>query len=104
MVSKSTNEKLKLGIAVRFHGEEGMVSNKTAFLLTCFGCQLMDQHYSRPAQFVLNFSVCFRARVWFGSGLTSCPMRSSTQTMLCSLNQLMVRDVFLTVITFKHSV
>ena len=26
MVSKSTNEKLKQGIAVRFHGEEGMVS------------------------------------------------------------------------------
>lgn len=25
MVSKSTNEKLKQGIAVRFHGEEGMV-------------------------------------------------------------------------------
>ncbi|MEQ2194622.1 E3 ubiquitin-protein ligase, partial [Xenoophorus captivus] len=24
MVSKSTNEKLKQGIAVRFHGEEGM--------------------------------------------------------------------------------
>lgn len=27
MVSKSTNEKLKQGIAVRFHGEEGMVSS-----------------------------------------------------------------------------
>lgn len=26
MVSKSTNEKLKRGIVVRFHGEEGMVS------------------------------------------------------------------------------
>lgn len=28
MVSKSTNEKLKQGIAVRFHGEEGMVSDR----------------------------------------------------------------------------
>lgn len=28
MVSKATNEKLKQGIAVRFHGEEGMVSGR----------------------------------------------------------------------------
>lgn len=34
--------------------------------------------------------LCFRARAWFGSGLTSCRMRSSTQTMLSSLSQLMV--------------
>lgn len=30
MVSKSTNEKLKQGIAVRFHGEEGMVRRRAA--------------------------------------------------------------------------
>lgn len=32
VVSKFTNEKLKQGIAVRFHGEEGMVSLKISLL------------------------------------------------------------------------
>lgn len=47
MVSKSTNEKLKQGIAVRFHGEEGMVGLKindslsSSFLSTCSISQLM---------------------------------------------------------------
>lgn len=33
MVSKSSNEKLKQGIAVRFHGEEGMVGLYTPELV-----------------------------------------------------------------------
>lgn len=47
MVSKSTNEKLKQGIAVRFHGEEGMVSLEIYMKLqqeftgiNCFFCLL----------------------------------------------------------------
>lgn len=63
MVSKSTNEKLKQGIAVRFHGEEGMVS------VTGGGVAL-------PALALTCGTSCFRARAWSGSGLTSCPMRS----------------------------
>jgi hypothetical protein len=51
MVSKSTNEKLKQGIAVRFHGEEGMVgiisvcdlgSNCIYFLLKYFSLGPLD--------------------------------------------------------------
>lgn len=43
MVSKSTNEKLKQGIAVRFHGEEGMVrqsGREASFPAPCTACSL----------------------------------------------------------------
>lgn len=169
MVSKSTNEKLKQGIAVRFHGEEGMVGVWPAlsqpqskpqpvellvvtdvvfmccfieFLLSWWGvlecCErgfLNEMYYSFkkkthsfknlvavPRVFSLLFlqwqskardsgsdswfclTLCFRVRVLFGSGLMSCLMRSSIQTMGCSLSRLMVRISPLQFLTVKWDI
>lgn len=79
MVSKSTNEKLKQGIAVRFHGEEGMVR------LAGRGASFP----APPAARWLHLCVC-RAKAWCGNGLISSPTRSSTQTTPSSPSQLMV--------------
>lgn len=79
MVSKSTNEKLKQGIAVRFHGEEGMVrlSGRGASPpAPCAGCSA-------------HLCAC-RAKASCGSGLIFSPTRSSTQTTPSSPSQLMV--------------
>lgn len=85
MVSKATNEKLKQGIAVRFHGEEGMVSGRgeAARPTVCAGGH----------QRLL--SCLRRARAWCGNGLISSPTRSSIQTMLSSPSQQMVPHAFL---------
>lgn len=47
-------------------------------------------HGERSVLSILSF---YRVRVLFGNGLTSCPMRSSIQTTLSSLSQLMVHRV-----------
>lgn len=75
MVSKSTNEKLKQGIAVRFHGEEGMVRAASLPAPRAACCSPLR--------------VC-RAKVWCGNGSTSSPTRSSIQTTPSSPSQLMV--------------
>lgn len=57
VVSKFTNEKLKQGIAVRFHGEEGMVSLKISPMCpqhTVFSC---SQLFSAALCFGTQFSV-----------------------------------------------
>lgn len=84
MVSKSTNEKLKQGIAVRFHGEEGMVSASWRRVTR------PSVRWSSPASDV----IC-RARASCGSGSISSPTRSSIPTMLSSPSQLMVPHSFL---------
>lgn len=106
MVSKSTNEKLKQGIAVRFHGEEGMVGShyETSLLLLCFRATVscIPKHSWLVVCVELD-CVCLRARVWFGSGLTFFLMRSLTQTTLSSLSQLMVNNVVLSEISHVTS-
>ena len=60
MVSKSTNEKLKQGIAVRFHGEEGMVSLRGGNPATlCIADHVVGDKTStepshRPALLIIN--------------------------------------------------
>lgn len=101
MVSKSTNEKLKQGIAVRFHGEEGMVGSfswpsiSSPLLLACFSCQLI-------------FSCVFSVRV--GPGCSSGVVRHSVQwdhqPRLCSVHSVSwwFMTFFLSVTTFKWQV
>lgn len=68
MVSKSTNEKLKQGIAVRFHGEEGMVGlwihDTDCLFVGLFQLSADGLIESKPVSWVVVFvSACFRARV-----------------------------------------
>lgn len=44
VVSKANCAKLKQGIAVRFHGEEGMVGKTAWFSFTAFSCGNTDSH------------------------------------------------------------